>query len=171
MTESAPAVSIRTATANDAAAIGELFADLATETILVGLSPEAQRHFLDANDAAAIVQFMSGAFRYHVAESAGELIGVVGVRDNSHLYHLFVARRLQGRGIGRRLWEHAVQDCLDRGNPGTFTVNSSLNAVGAYERLGFVATVPGQVRGGIPFVPMRLELPARDAADADQRNR
>lgn len=49
--------------------------------------------------------------------------GVVGVRDNSHLYHLFVAKPFQGCGLGRRLWEHAKAQYLAAGNPGVFTVN------------------------------------------------
>lgn len=39
-----------------------------------------------------------GRCRYHVAESAGKLVGVVGVRDDTHLFHLFVAEGFHRRG-------------------------------------------------------------------------
>src|SRR5690606_40652166 len=79
---------------------------------------------------------MEAGFDYHVAEVAGEIVGVVGMRDGSHVYHLFVAEEHQGRGLGRALWEHAKAECLRRGRPAAFTVNSSRGAVPIYERFG-----------------------------------
>ena len=91
-----------------------------------------------------------------MAEISGELVGVAGIRDAAHLYHLFVAESFQGRGIAAQLWEIASREALADGNPGRFTVNSSPYARALYERLGFVATGEPQVKDGIAFLPMEL---------------
>jgi hypothetical protein len=41
-----------------------------------------------------------GEYQYHVAERAGALVGVVGIRNPSHLYHLLVDDRYQRQGFG-----------------------------------------------------------------------
>ena len=100
---------------------------------------------------------MQAGYRYHVAEVDGQLVGVVGVRNNAHLFHLFVAELYQRQGIASNLWNVAMQACLDAGNPGKFTVNSSRYALGVYEKLGFVACSSPQEVNGIIFYPMNLQ--------------
>jgi len=95
--------------------------------------------------------------RYQVAVVDGELAGVVSIRDNSHLFHLYVAERFHWRGIARALWQAARDDALERGNPGRFTVKASPYAVGVYERFGFKATGLHAEQGGLVYVPMLLE--------------
>jgi ribosomal protein S18 acetylase RimI-like enzyme len=157
-------LTIREARNADADRIAALISDLAREFILADADAQAQERFLGATTPAAIAEFMRGPFRFHVLEIDGELAGVAGMRDNRHLYHLFIARRYQGQGLARRLWRHAAAVCLGSGNPGEFTVNSSINAVAFYERLGFTATASRQARGGISFVPMKLTMTADDPA-------
>jgi GNAT superfamily N-acetyltransferase len=95
---------------------------------------------------------------YPVAELNGELVGFVGVRENKHLYHLFVSKALQRRGIGRKLWEFAKGECQTAGYRGAFTVNSSNNALPAYERWGFRRDGDARTSNGITFNPMKLEV-------------
>ncbi len=80
------------------------------------------------------------------------------MRDNTHLFHMFVPRALHRRGMARRLWQAARDASLARGGVTAFTVNSSAYALPLYESLGFVATGPKVETGGIAFVPMRMEL-------------
>ncbi len=86
------------------------------------------------------------------------MAGVVALRNNRHLYHLFVAPEFQGRGLGRQLWSHAREFALGTGNPGEFTVNASRNAVVVYERFGFAPVGPEVQQHGVAFVPMRLTM-------------
>ena len=144
--------------AADVPIIAALLRVLAEKYIVHEFGPAARASFLSKNDEAAIAQFVADGFRYHVAEDAGMIIGFVGVRDNRHLYHLFVAEPYHRRGIASRLWEVASSECRERGHTGPFTVNSSNNAVAIYERLGFRRTAPIQDSGGVLFNPM--ELPA-----------
>jgi GNAT superfamily N-acetyltransferase len=147
----------------DVEPVAKLLCDLATEFITGEFEPPARERFVVENNAEAIRGFIATTFRYHVAEIDGELVGFVGVRDNRHLYHLFVARPLQGRGIGRKLWELAKQQCHASGYRGAFTVNSSNHAVPIYELWGFRRDGPPQTSNGITYNPMKLEPEVRCA--------
>ena len=131
-----------------------LLESLAREHITHEFSPQAQGRFLANNNQDRIRAFVAHGFRYHVAESGGRIIGFVGVRDNKHLFHLFVVNDCQREGLGRRLWAVAREACIAAGNSGPFTVNSSNNAVPVYERLGFVPAGPTKNHGGVLYNPM-----------------
>lgn len=89
-------------------------------------------------------------YRHYVAESDAGLSGFIALRDESHVYHLFVRTDLHRQGVARALWEYAKSCSSHR----RFTVNSSLFAVAVYERFGFVATDIPQTKNGLAFVPM-----------------
>ena len=144
-------IAIRKATVDDAGAIGVLIRASAEAHILPSLTGEGRAHFLDDHTDASIAERLRRDFDYHVAERGGELVGVVGVRLPTHLYHLFVVDAARQRGIGRRLWQHAWRAA---GSPGTMTVNASLNAVDAYRRFGFVEDGGPMDVGGVVFQPM-----------------
>lgn len=147
---------IRRATIEDAHAISDLIRPLAEQYIAHEFSPEGAGILLASMDAAAIEGYFAAGYEYHVAEEDGVLVGVVGVRDNSHLYHLFVADEFRGRGFARELWRVARDACRAAGNVGEFTVNSSGFAVGMYRKFGFVETSPPETRNGVTSIPMKL---------------
>ena len=150
-------LAIREARVEDADAVSGLINSLARFFLADPDHPETAAAFLETIGPAAIAEALAGErYRYHVAEVDGVLAGVVGVRDGSHLFHLFVAEAYHGRGIGARLWETARRDARARGNPGRFTVNSSRHAIGMYERFGFVATDSVQARDGVEYLPLQL---------------
>ncbi len=96
-------------------------------------------------------------FNYLVFENEQKkILGVVGVQLPSHLYHLHVMPEFHGLGIGRKLWETAKTVILKNNEPVKFTVNSSLNAVAFYERLGFISHAP-QTINGVTYVPMDMK--------------
>lgn len=122
----AAAIEIRTASLADAESISALIVPLACRYIVHEFSDEGASRLLTSMTTDAVRDCMTKGFRYHVAERAGDIIGVVGIRNNTHVYHLFVAEEHPGQGIGRALWRVAQGVCRDNGNPGEFTVNSSL---------------------------------------------
>lgn len=149
---------IRPAEAEDAAAISALILSLqpyltiapdgsGAEEFLVSLSPDIIRRNLKDEK-----------YCYQLAFDGDVLAGVVAVRDNTHLFSLYVASPWHGQGVGRRLWEVAREGALSRGNPGCFTVNSSAFAESMYRHLGFTATGPMAEMHGIRFIPMQLAL-------------
>jgi GNAT superfamily N-acetyltransferase len=96
-----------------------------------------------------------------VARDAGRIVGVVAVRDASHISLLFVTPRARGRGVAGALVEKARAICLRR-RPrlAAMTVNSSPNAVAAYERMGFKRLGRRRTKNGISFIPMCFTIRA-----------
>jgi GNAT superfamily N-acetyltransferase len=150
------AMRVEPATVSDAAEISALIVELSEPFYLLP-SREGAEPFLSSVSAEAERGYMSaGNFSYYVAKSNNRLAGIVALRDNSHLFHLFVAKAFQGKGLASQLWRVAKAEAQQAGNPGEFTVNSSLNAVPVYERFGFVRQGEVQRMHGIFFQPMRL---------------
>ena len=94
--------------------------------------------------------------RVWVAERDGEAVGMLEVRNASHVSMLFVDSRLQRAGIARLLLRVAFGP--DEAWP-ALTVFSAPDAVDAYARLGFEVTAAEQETDGIRFVPMRRPSP------------
>ena len=100
-----------------------------------------------------------------VAEIESEFIGVIGIRDWRHIFLLFVKSDYQRRGIASLLLNEALKRCKSNNhNLEKLTVNSSPNAVTAYERMGFKATCEEQLTKVICYVPMVLDLVKGDAS-------
>jgi ribosomal protein S18 acetylase RimI-like enzyme len=147
---------IRAIEAADINAVASLFRALAIEFIVHESPPEAACTFLRENDAEAIRAYIDKGYVYHVAVSGGEIAGFVAVRERSHLFHLFVAKAWQRRGLARRLWQQARRQAIEDGGDGRFTVNSSNYALPLYHALGFVRTASMQCNNGLYFNPMAL---------------
>lgn len=152
-------MNIRAATLTDIPEISALLTQLTQDFIAPTCTVEGAAILVNAMSMEAIASYFMAGYQYHVAMSdSGQLAGVVAMKDNSHLYHLFVASHAQGQGVARMLWEHAKTQCLAQGNPGVFTVNSALNAQAVYLGFGFMPLGPERERGGIRDIPMQLML-------------
>lgn len=150
-------MAIRRATAGDAQAVSALIKGVAHYFTLDPQGRGAQA-FLSSIEPPAVEGYITAPnFSYLVGFVGQRLAGVVAVRDNAHLYHLFVARAFQGRGLSRDLWQHAKEAAIAAGNRTGFTVNSTPWAVPVYQRFGFKTTGPKVETKGVAFVPMRLE--------------
>ena len=147
---------LRAATTKDSESISKLVCRLSAKYIAGEFSQQGETFLLESMTPAAIEKYIQSGYRYHVAEEEKQLVGVVAVKDNSHLYHLFVAQDYQRQGIATSLWQLAKQTCLEDGNPGEFTVNSSTYAQDVYKRLGFVAQSGPREKNGVIFIPMKL---------------
>jgi ribosomal protein S18 acetylase RimI-like enzyme len=147
----------------DIPAVTALFQMLVRDYIVHESPPEGAANFLAENNEMGIRGFIARGHAYHVALVDGVVVGFVAVRDNSHLFHLFVARDVQRQGIARQLWQAAHVDAIARGGDGTFTVNSSNYAVPVYESFGFVRVGPTQCAKGLYYNPMRLAVDEHDS--------
>jgi len=153
-----PNLKIRAATPEDSESISKLVWRLSAEYIVEEFSQQGKATLFESMTPAAIRKYIQSGYRYHVAEVKKQLVGVVAVKDNTHLYHLFVAQDYQRQGIASSLWQLAKQECLEQGNPGEFTVNSSSHAQGVYESMGFVAQSGPQDKNGVIYIPMKLTI-------------
>ena len=149
---------IRLATVDDAPAISRLICELSPFCTLHPDGRGAELFFQSVSPAAIASYIDAPNFRYRTATIDGVLAAVVAMRDNSHLYHLFVAAPFQRRGHARTLWELVRDEAHARGNPGVFTVNSSIFAVPMYESFGFRSAGERQAVNGLAFLPMVLDL-------------
>jgi GNAT superfamily N-acetyltransferase len=121
--------------------------------------PEGVAEFHRYASAEALAQRHLAGHITLVADLSGELVGMLHLREHSHVSMLFVRSSHQRRGIGRGLLSAARKLPGDSGRG--FTVSSSPNAVSAYERLGFHITGVEQCVRGIRFIPMKC-LPANN---------
>lgn len=135
---------------------------LSRRFITPGFSLRGEKFLLDTMTPAAIRELMQKGYRYHVAEIEGSIVGVVAVRDDKHLYSLFVAQEHQRQGIASKLWGVAMEACLRNGHTGEFTVNSSEYAQEVYKSLGFVAQEGPRIKNGVVFYPMSLQVDQQD---------
>lgn len=96
-------------------------------------------------------QFKSEQMVWLVAVEEQKLAGVLAVTDKSHVKYFFVHPAFQKLGVGKKLWESA----MDRGALGnSITVRSSLFAVPVYQRLGFKAIEPPKSFNGMDYQTM-----------------
>jgi len=89
----------------------------------------------------------------------GRIVSMIELVKNSHISLFYTDGGHQRLSIGRELLRKALELCLrDEPTLTGITVNSSPNAITIYNKLGFYVTEPEQVKNGIRFVPMRLEI-------------
>ena len=146
---------IRSATVEDAPAISALVTASAREHIASSLSDGGLSHLISEMTIENQVKRIQSGYQFFIALESDTLVGTAAIRLPSHLYYLFVDTHHQRHGIGRRLWDHARDWIASSANHGLITVNSSLNAIKVYERLGFVIAGPPEENNGIRYQPMR----------------
>jgi GNAT superfamily N-acetyltransferase len=140
----------------DVPAVARLLKALATEFIVHESTPEGAATFLRENNEEAIRHYIGIGHMYHVAQADDEIAGFISVRDQSHLFHMFVGAKWQGQGVARKLWEVARTAAIEAGGSGSFTVNASNFAVPVYQSMGFARTAPMQCMKGLYFNPMQF---------------
>ena len=155
-------IDIRVAGSADIEDVARLVADVFGRDVAPGYKPEGVAEFSRYAASGRLAgRLREGHVILVAKDGLRELVGMVEVRDFSHVSMLFVTGSMQRRGIGRDLVTRAVEMCRER-NPdaSTVTVNASPNSVAAYERFGFRSSGGEQERNGIRFVPMALVMRA-----------
>lgn len=86
----------------------------------------------------------------YAAKSGDEILGMIDIRDNSHISLFFVKSGYHNMGIGKGLMNAILPGVKGE----ILSVNSSLFAVPVYVKLGFRPLKEAQTVNGIKFVPM-----------------
>ena len=149
-------MNLRDAKIGDLNEITELIVKCSEQFILPRFSAEGKQNY-QRSHTLNLMRDRIVEFQYQVLEQDEKIIGVVGMQRPSHLFHLHVAPELHKKGLGRKLWMAAKERAISLDKPNKFSVNSSLYSVSFYEKLGFVAS-PAEVRGGVEFVPMSMNI-------------
>jgi len=137
-------------------AVCRLVARVFADFVAVLYSPQGVREFLAyAADFDQLRERLQSNHFVLVAETQGRIVGAIEVRNCDHISLFFVDGELQRKGIGNGLWRRALVSCLaNRPEVAKITVNSSPNAVEAYQKLGFQLDGLEQTENGIRFIPM-----------------
>jgi GNAT superfamily N-acetyltransferase len=151
---------IRLASPDDAPAIAIMMRRVVRRWILPDQSRKAGAAFMLRITTKSLRQKIIEGQRVHLAYLDDVLVGISGMRDDSHLVHFFVSTRYQGRGIAGCLWRRTMRDAIRRAGTRCFTLNATRVAVPVYLHLGFRALGPEQVaHHGLRVTPMEMVLP------------
>ena len=144
----------RRAILDDADEISDLVSNVSRKHIGPGLCRSGLQALLRSMDKEATVKRIADGWPGFCALVGQVLVGVAVIKPPGHLYQLFVRSDVQGKGIGRSLFEIAEKHVIDETGNEIRTVNASLNAVSVYKRLGFELNGAIMEHDGVRFQPM-----------------
>lgn len=98
--------------------------------------------------------FIMGAYQLFVAIQDNKIVGIISLRDETHISLLFVDAKYHKHGIGRKLIEYLCEYVEQEEGYRKVTVNAAPYAVGFYHKLGFRDKGIEQTNDGIRFTPM-----------------
>ena len=117
-------------------------------------SPEAVKRFNTNTNALEMEKrILEGKSIVWAWVEDEKIVGMIAGRSDK-INLLFVDGQYQRRGIARQLLEAFISHF----NPTQIAVSSSVCAVDAYRKLGFVATDTEQVKDGLRYIPMVLTV-------------
>lgn len=122
-------------------------------------SPEGVKNFENfITDSTLYRMFVVGSYQMFVALDGKKIVGMLTLRDGTHISLLFVDEKYHRRGIGRALLQYMCHYLLTEVQAFRVTVNSSPYGVGFYHRLGFRDLRPQEKKDGIIYTPMEFIL-------------
>lgn len=98
--------------------------------------------------------FLMGAYQVFGAYDQDKLVGIISLRNETHISLLFVDAEYHMKGIGRALMEYVVNYVCSEEGYHKVTVNAAPYAVGFYHKVGFRDTDKEQTNDGIRYTPM-----------------
>lgn len=122
-------------------------------------SPEGVKNFENfITDSTLYRMFVVGSYQLFVALDKKRIVGMLTLRDGTHISLLFVDEKYHRRGIGRALLQYLSNYLLTEVQASRVTVNSSPYGVEFYHRLGFRDLRPQEKKDGIIYTPMEFVL-------------
>lgn len=120
---------------------------------------EGVRSFFDfITDSVLHRMFLNGSYHMFVAEDRGKIIGMITLRNDTHVSLLFVDEEYHRQGVGsclmRAIWDFIVYEV----GRDMVTVNSSPYGREFYHELGFLDMGPEVTKDGIRYTPMKRFL-------------
>lgn len=122
-------------------------------------SEEGVRNFEDfITDTTLQKMFIIGTYRMFVALHNDRIIGMITLRNTSHISLLFVDERYHRQGVGSALISYLQNYLLAFTTAEKVTVNAAPYGVAFYHKLGFYDIRPEEVKDGIRYTPMEFIL-------------
>lgn len=122
-------------------------------------SPEGVQNFERfVTDSTIYRMFIIGSYHLFVAYADETLVGMITLREVSHISLLFVDEKYHRQGIGRALVQYVKSYLAAEGRACRLTVNASPYGVEFYHKLGFRDVRPQEQKDGIIYTPMEFAL-------------
>lgn len=137
--------------------------NLAWDTFILYEAPEYSKEGITSfrnfvRDPILKTLFIEGKYNVLAAFNNNIIVGIIGVRNETHISLLFVDSEYHKKGIARRLVEKTFERTYEKYGKREMTVNSSPYAVGFYHKMGFVDTDIEQTTDGIRYTPMKVRF-------------
>ena len=137
--------------------------NLAWDTFILYEAPEYTKEGITSfrnfvRDPILKTLFIEGKYNVLAAFNNNIIVGIIGVRNETHISLLFVDSEYHKKGIARRLVEKTFERTYEKYGKREMTVNSSPYAVGFYHKMGFVDTDIEQTTDGIRDTPMKARF-------------
>lgn len=122
-------------------------------------TPEGVKNFENfITDSTLYRMFVKGEYQLFIALDQHKIVGMITLRDSTHISLLFVDAAYHRKGIGRALIKYLTNYLLAEVGAYRVTVNASPYGVGFYHKIGFRDLSPEEVRDGIIYTPMEFIL-------------
>ena len=102
--------------------------------------------------------FIMGGYQLFGAYDNDKIIGIISLRNETHISLLFVDASYHKQGIGRALIQYVSNYLLTEMGKNYLTVNAAPYAIGFYHQCGFSDLGPEETNDGIRYTPMKLFL-------------
>lgn len=143
----------------DEFAVAELIYRTFRNEIAPSVSREGVSNFYEYVQPDSILDRLASNYSMTIAVLIDKVLGVIEIRDCSHISMLFVDDACRERGIARELVLTTVNLCRNaKPSLQAITANSLPGSVPFYEKLGFNKTGAEQEKYGICIIPMSLEI-------------
>lgn len=119
---------------------------LSQHDVAAVLQIEQQANLYPWQESAFLSSFSDSYFSYKLLDSTGNIVGFYIAQlilEQLELFNICVAPAQQGKGYGRILLQHFLQEGAARGATDIFLEvrSSNLAAIALYQRYGFTKTV------------------------------
>lgn len=137
--------------------------NLAWDTFILFEAPEYSKEGIQSfknfvRDPILKNLFIEGKYYVLAAYIDNFMVGIIGVRNETHISLLFVDSEYHKRGVARKLVHSMFEQTFKKYGKREMTVNSSPYAVGFYHKMGFIDTNKELQTDGIRYTPMSVKF-------------
>lgn len=137
------------ATDTDLLEVNQLIKKIFLEETLTQITAQGYENFLNFISYKSLTTRLARGSKIWLYKIQTELIGILEINNNNHIFLYFVKKNYRGQKIGKALFDYAKSQVS-----GDITANATDYALPIYLKLGFVQTGLPSNRGGIIVSPV-----------------
>ena len=140
---------IKLANNQDLPEINKLIKTIFLEEYLTKITSQGSDNFLKFISYESLLKRKNGGSKIWLYKINIELVGVLEINRENHIFLYFVKKKYRGEKIGKALFNYVKKQIS-----GDITANSTDYALPIYQKLGFIQTGIPKNRGGIIVSPV-----------------